>query len=406
MNNTNISALTDICYECGNCFKCCPVQAITMVQNDFGCSHAFINEAQCLHCGQCKEICPACNPIEKHTPRIAYAAISKSPEANHSTSGGIFFELASIIIELGGIVIGAAYDFKTWAVRQVAVSKKTDITFLQGSKYVKSDVGDSYQKAKNFLELGKWVLYSGTPCQIAGLKRYLQKDYSTLLTVDLICHGTPPAKLFKDYIQYLEKKRHIAISDFAFRFKEYGHQHIGQYTYKKGNRIRKKPLYSAESSYFSLFLSSAILSDSCYTCDFADTARVGDITLGDFWGVRTELPRFFTDNSLPLDSSVSALMVNTVRGAEIADKIKGHLIYQPVDYDQIVRNNSRLNHQKNRDSSVHDILLTSYKDNGYNGIAKYFQKHADLKKYKMRIRRNMPQFLKKMIKKLFIEKPF
>lgn len=399
--NSNSKSLTDRCYECGNCIISCPVQAVNMIRDNFGCGLAVINTDKCIECGICKRICPSLQPVKKNMPIIAYAAVSKSRGAQNSTSGGIFFELASKILELDGFVVGAAYDKKNWSVCQTVISTQKDLIKLQGSKYVKSDVGDTYQLTKKILENGRWVLYSGTPCQIAGLKKYLgTAAYPKLLTIDIICHGTPPAKIFQDYIKYLSGKRHGQIEEFFFRCKKYGHRHIGKYVYWKGKRLRIAPLYSNESSYFSLFLKSYILNDACYKCSFSDTARAGDITLGDFWGIKTEYPNFFIDYALPDDASISAVMINTSAGRELMKMGKKNLIYQQVDYEKIVKHNPRLSNQVTCKPGAYEILKAEYADKGYEGIEQFFQKNTNYMKYLMRINQYVPLCIKREIKKL------
>lgn len=393
--------MTDRCYECGNCIQRCPVQAVNMIRDSFGCGNPVINMDKCIKCGACQKVCPSCKPVRKIFPMTAYAAISKSIEAQKSTSGGIFFELATKIIELGGIVFGAAYDKTNWYVHQIAVYKQDSLIKLQGSKYVKSDVGSSYKLAQDYLENDKWVLYSGTPCQIAGLRKYLgETSYSKLLMIDIICHGTPPVKIFQDYVKYLSRKKNGKIEDFSFRCKKYGHRHIGQYTYKRGHRNRTVPLYSSESSYFSLFLKSYILNEACYRCDFSNLERVGDITLGDFWGVKDEIPEFFAYYSLPNDTSISAVMINTDIGKEMLEKVKNNLIYYEVDYERIVKHNPRLNSQRVCAPKEYRILIGEYENRGYGGIEQYFQKISDYTKYAMRIKGYMPVRVKKILRNL------
>ncbi|MCF2570540.1 4Fe-4S binding protein, partial [Mediterraneibacter glycyrrhizinilyticus] len=187
--NNNKRLLTEHCYECGNCAQKCPVNAVRLERVREEKCLPVIDTEKCINCGLCSKVCQSCEPVEKRMPAYVYAAVSKSQQSIYSTSGGIFYELAALIIRNGGCVIGAGYA-ENWTVKQMVVSDIQNIQKLQGSKYVKSSASNSYRITYNILKENKWVLYSGTPCQIAGLKKYLEnsdlKNIDKLLLVDII----------------------------------------------------------------------------------------------------------------------------------------------------------------------------------------------------------------------------
>ncbi len=397
MKENNI--LTEKCYECSSCLISCPVNAIKWKYNSWGSKYAQIDENKCIGCNICKKVCPSYNKTEKRTPIVAYAAISKSDQAIESSSGGIFFELALEVLERGGSVIGAAYD-KQWNVKQTVIHDVQKIGRLQGSKYVKSDVADSYKITYELLKKNKLVLYSGTPCQVGGLQKFIKEPElrENLFTVDIICHGTPPNRLFKSYIDFLMKKKNQKITRFTFRDKKYGHRHIGSYILSNGEKQKDIPLYSSESSYFALFLQGLIYNDTCYTCEYACKERIGDITLGDFWGIKEEIPTFFKGNELSEESSVSAVMVNTKKGERLFEKVKDQLITERTEYERVTRHNPQLNQPSSCNQEVRKKLMEAYSKEGYPGIEKYFKENSNYKKYILRISSYIPAAIKNWIK--------
>lgn len=400
----NYKILTENCYECRSCIQHCPRKAIQIIRPDLWSAYSIVDQKKCIQCGICKKVCPSCEPVARKNPIKTYAAISLNKQAIFSSSGGMFLELAMEIIKLGGYVVGAAYD-DDWSVYQKVVSETSDLEKLQGSKYVKSNVADSYRYTYDLLKAGKWVLYSGTPCQIAGLKKYILDEniQNRLLTVDIICHGTPPVSVFKDYLTYISEKKHFKILKFSFRNKKYGHRHIGSYIASKNKKIKSYLLYSSESSYFSLFLSGTIYNEICYKCEFASTARVSDITLGDFWGAEMEIPDFFKENFLSKEESTSAVIINTEKGNDFFEKVKNNLIYKQIDYEKIIKHNPQLKQPMFCEKNIRDILLKQYKLQGYEAIEKYYQYHSDYKKYLLRLLNYIPNEIKYVIKR-FLKK--
>lgn len=189
------------CCGCASCVQRCPKHCISLIEDEEGFLYPKVDLETCIDCGLCEKVCPVLNKDEKREPLAVYAANNKDEEIRKSSSsGGIFTLLAENIISRGGVVFGARFNEK-WEVVHDFVEKTEDLTLFRGSKYVQSKIGDTYYKASLFLKEGRQVLFSGTPCQIAGLRKYLRKDYDNLLTIDFICHGAPSPGVFRTFLR-------------------------------------------------------------------------------------------------------------------------------------------------------------------------------------------------------------
>lgn len=393
--------VSDLCCECGNCLQICPRSAITLQHNSTGSCQAMIDAGLCIDCHLCGNRCPMLNPVPRNIPIEAYGALSQSSEAIHSTSGGMFWELASAVLRNNGLVSGAAYG-EDWSVSHILICYQSELIKLQGSKYVKSDIKPVlFPQIKEALHSGKTVLFSGTPCQVAALQRFIKEPglQEHLITLDLICHGTPPASLFKDFLAYLEKKHHGRIRKFTFRDNSFGSKHRGTFTLHKGNSIRSYPLYSSEAPYYYLFLKGLTYTECCYACPYAAAERCGDITIGDFWGWKHEIQEFAQENNLPDDSSISAIMVNTLKGKRLFQQIKPNLIACPVSYEQIKRNNAQLRSPVQVDPNARKRVWDAYLQDGYAGLIHVHKEMADIRRYASRIADCIPSNIKAKLKK-------
>ena len=194
------------CCGCSACVQKCPKQCISLKEDNEGFLYPQVNQQECISCGICKKVCPIINPNEKRTPLQIYAAINKNEEIRRqSSSGGIFTLLSEEILKEGGVVFGARFD-ENWEVKHDYTENVKGLVNFRGSKYVQSRIEDNYKKVETFLKQGRKVLFSGTPCQIAGLKRFLSKEYDNLLTVDFICHGVPSPKVWRLYLYETYRK--------------------------------------------------------------------------------------------------------------------------------------------------------------------------------------------------------
>ena len=388
------------CCECGNCVRICPRRAVTLERDGYGNCRAVIDETLCVECGLCTKTCPMGHPAPSVLPEEVYAAVSAAPEAGNSTSGGMFFELARSVLADGGVVAGAAYG-EGWNIYHVLIQDPESLEKLQGSKYAKSDVTKAAPQIKDALLSGRTVLFCGTPCQVAALKLDIREPelQQRLFTVDLICHGTPPIRLFQDYIAHLEAKHRGKMASFCFRDKTYGNKLVGSYSVSKGGRTRKFPLYAAESAYYHLFLEGLTYTQCCYACPYAKGERCSDITIGDFWGWREEIPAFAASNGLPADASVSAVMLNSKRGAVLFQRIRPRIFSDAVPYEKIQKHNGQLCAPVRIGAAQQERIMESYCSDGYPGLVRIHRQMTDLRRYSVRIAGLLPSGLKESIKK-------
>ncbi len=274
-----LSTKMDGCVGCGACENICPVKAISMQENFEGFLYPVVDADLCVSCNKCNKACPIQKDEKKVVRATAYAAWNKDENVlSRSSSGGVFSILAQYVLEKGGVVCGATLD-DTNVVKHILIEKVDDLGKLCGSKYVQSEIGHILVKIEDLLERGRQVLFTGTPCQVAGLNSYLGKDFDNLLTVDLACHGVPSPKVWQKYLAELGND----ISQVNFRDKKGGWKKFF-FSYEK-NGLKKYEL-PTKNLYFKGFLKNLFLRKSCGTCQFANMNRPGDFTLADFWGIQ------------------------------------------------------------------------------------------------------------------------
>lgn len=382
------------CCGCEACMNACRQNAIIMKKDKYGFFYPDIDENKCVKCGQCKAVCSFTKPNKygKGQDLAVYAAASKDTELLlHSSSGGIFGELANHILQNGGVVFGAAWNDKL-EVHHIQVSAIDDLAKLHGSKYIQSHIGDSYQLAKNVLDNGKKVLYSGTPCQISGLMSYLRKDYSNLYTVDLICHGVGSETFLKEDVQYLAKGR--TINKVMFRTKVNGWGTSGKLVLERNHEI---PYNCLTSPYYYYYLDCAMFRDSCYHCRFSSEYRLGDLTLGDYWRIESAHPE--GKNIFDLNKGVSCVLVNSMRGKELLKQISDKLILVESDIDKIKKRNAQLV-KCCLEPLKRKALFSCYEKEGYDGIVQYWKKHEKKEKAVLWVKAHIPSLLKRNLKQI------
>ncbi len=261
-----------------------------------------------------------------------FAAINKNDEVRgKSSSGGIFFELASAVILQNGVVFGAAFDSE-WNVIHTCRDTFDGIRDFMGSKYVQSSIGDSYKSAKNYLDEGVLVLFSGTPCQIGGLKAFLGKDYQNLITVDFICHGVPSRGVWRKYLSEIAGGREITSVNFRDKSESWTGYTL-TVVFSDGTVYRKT---SDNDLYMKGFLQNIILRPSCYECGFKGVERAADITIGDFWGADKEFPEIFDNKGM------SAVMLNSEQGIGVWESISDKFLLRETNAETIITYNKNM----------------------------------------------------------------
>lgn len=320
--------ITERCTGCGACAAVCPKNCIEMRPNKLGRLAPKIHKKQCIDCELCEKTCPQNLPPKVAYPTDCYVAWSKSEEdLRKSASGGVGAVFAKRQLEQGGVVYGCDYS-PHGELRHFRLADATDLQRIRGSKYAHSVAWESFAEIKTLLQIGTKVLFIGTPCQVAALRKFLKKDYDTLITVDLVCHGTPPNAYLVKHLQ--ERGIQLPIDRITFR---------GEYdqmltVWKNSNIIYQKKWQ--EDAYFAAFYDNMISYDSCYTCQYASKERVSDITIGDFWGLGA-LKTIAPGNERP-----SLVLINTDKGESFFEKAQMMLTWERREVDEGISGNGRL----------------------------------------------------------------
>lgn len=317
------SNLAAECCGCTACKAVCPKGAIRMKANRKGFLTPIIDDELCINCGLCRNVCDfSLEKPSNHTVQVSFAVRHLDQTVlKTSRSGGAFYALAQAFIdEYEGDVWGAAFDSKLEVIHR-KVTKIQDLQFLQGSKYVQSDLGNAFEDVYEDLKKGKAVMFSGTACQIAGLLSYLGKmrcDTSKLLTCDIVCQGVPSPALYRDYRRYLEEKHGAELSEFNFR----DSSRIGWEGHEESFKFS-----NSEKKYFSRQYANYYyyyMRESCFNCKYAGLHRPADLTLADFWGVREKHPEFYDKDGNSL------VLINTGKGISFFELIKSLALTKQV----------------------------------------------------------------------------
>lgn len=353
------------CCGCTACFSVCAHNAITMRPDALGFQYPFVDETKCVDCGLCDKVCAfndkydtTCN-IE--TPDV-YGARHKNPEeVRTSRSGAAFIAFSDWILDNGGVVYGAGYT-EHFIVSHKRAKTKEERNEFKESKYVQSDLGQCYRQVKQDLRKGIKVLFSGTPCQTAGLHSYVGKKYSdNLFLIDIVCHGVPSPYIWRDYLRYLERKNGSIITSVSFRDKK----KFGWAAHRESFCFDGREIISKTGFTF-LFYKNIMLRPSCGNCHYCNSRRPSDITIADFWGWQKTDPDINKD-----DKGISLIFCNTEKGRDWFDSIKSSLIYIPAKLDNVLQPN--LQHP----SAMHPKRMQFEKDYANKGFEYVYYKYGE-----------------------------
>lgn len=322
------------CMGCSACVQVCPRNAIEMRVDPEGFQYPVVDYDACVHCDLCSSVCPIDRKVQKEKRQNlqAYAAVNMDAQMlDRSSSGGIFTIIAESILADGGVVFGAAFSEDFRCVNHIAIESKEELEALRGSKYLQSSIGNTYRQTKDYLETGRKVLFTGTPCQIAGMYGFLKKSYTNLYTLDVICHGVPSPLAWEKYLEYHEKKAGEKILQAYFRIKNPSWKEFSlQLLFCNGKEYRKKHY---NDMYMRCFLKNLDLRPSCYACKFKLDDMKADCTLGDFWGIEGVLPE------AAYQKGVSLVLVRTEKGNALLSGVMDKLWIQKVDVPQALAGN-------------------------------------------------------------------
>ena len=324
------------CCGCGACANICPKHCIRMIENDEGFLYPQIQEENCVNCGACEKVCPILQKASaQDSRREARAVVHQDQDVlMKSSSGGLFSALADEIIARGGCVFGAAFTADFSRVHHIMAENLEDLCALRGSKYMQSDLEYCYPAVRKQLDQDRWVLFTGTPCQIAGLKAYLGRDHERLICADVICHGAPPSLLWRSYLKHIQKKLDGEVIAVNFRDKTDGWKKYGVKITAENGKIYRCAM--GKDPYLRMFLKNVCLRESCYHCGVKENGFFSDITMGDLWGVDQILPEI--NSSL----GVSLAVVHTEKGRLLFEQITRSMSVFSVDFEQALLHNTAL----------------------------------------------------------------
>jgi coenzyme F420-reducing hydrogenase beta subunit len=358
------------CTGCGACVNICPKDCIKLYYDDFGFLKPQVDNRKCINCGECVNICPALHPIERHNYPIpiCYVAWNKDTKIRQeSTSGGVFYVLAEYILSLDGIISGVVLDEKLRPYHTVA-TRKDAIKKMRGSKYLQSDTKFIFRYIKEMLISNRWVLFSGTPCQVVALYSFLgNKKYTKLITCEVICHGVASILVFDWYKEYLEKKESSTIINVNFRSKKYGWPVTAMDLFYSNGKTETIP--AEKNIFMKSYYSGLSIRESCTLCDYARLPRIADITIGDYWNALfQDYPR------KEIKKGISLILVNNDKAANVISAIKDKIEYRSITLQNATAKNTNIVSLGKIDQRRDDFLLEfSHSDVQYV-MKKYFPK--------------------------------
>lgn len=375
------------CCGCAACVQICPKKCISFDEDEHGFRYPLVNNEMCIDCGMCEKVCPVLNQSEYRKPIKTFAAQNLNHEVRRiSSSGGIFSALAEAIIHEGGVVFGARFN-ENWEVVHSYTEIKEGLEPFRGSKYIQSCIGDSYQQVRDFLKNGRKVLFTGTPCQISGLKNFLNTDYAELLTVEVACHGVPSPKIWREYLECkLKKYPGMIVSNVSFRDKTSG---WSKFSVKINYSATDEITQYDQDVFMKGFIKNLYLRPSCYSCNARKGKSGADICIADYWGVGTIHP------DIDDDKGTSLVIIYSEKGEHYYESIIKEVRSVISDYDKAVVYNP----------CIEKSVVLPKASAGF--WSQYFQKKENLvllisNKIKPSLIDRVKKVLKKVIKQLIL----
>lgn len=369
------------CYGCEACVQICPKTCIKMEEDEEGFRYPIVDESICVHCGLCNKVCPNEHPVDNYREKqLAFGGFHRNTEIKaESTSGGAFSAIVDAWCDENYVIFGA--EAKGIKVFHSYIENKAELAKFRKSKYSQSKVGDSYKDAKRFLLEGKKVLFSGTPCQIGGLRSFLYNvPQDKLLTIEVICEGVPTPLFMRKYNEWLEKKYGEEIEQIDYRYKDmmsYKREGRGKWDFQVMRIVLKNKKTIKQdrwfNPYWSIWLNHLMSRPSCYQCPFAKKERNADISLGDLWGVHLYCPELYGKNA-----GASLIICNSIKGKEALESAKESLYGKRLDFGIALKYQSpmrkHIDTNPNREYFMKDVCLMDYPE-----LCKKWEKKANIK---------------------------
>lgn len=375
------------CCGCEACASICPKKCIRMEEDEEGFRYPVVDKEKCVDCKLCEKVCPIMVEAKKQVLENpeCYAAYNKNDEIlKDSSSGGIFSLFAKTIISKNGIVYGVKQS-STYDIKFTRIDNEKDLKELRGSKYLQAKVDNIYSSVKKDLENDKYVLFSGTPCQIAALYKFLNKEYEKLYTVDVVCHGVPSNKVYRKYIDYMENKNKSKVVNIRWRdkVKGWGPNRVTVF-FENG---KKETSASSKNPFQTGFLNNIYLRNSCYKCIYAKLPRIGDVSLADFWGYDGELKEKNNNKGL------SAIIVSTQKGREMFTAIQNDINYHSVTKEYLM-SKSRHVYIHPEENNQREKFFKDLETMSFDKISKkYKMKENILEKYLSKAKRKIKKIM-------------